>query len=227
MTARCHEDSCSIEWSEVTTLSGPAYSASVNTDVEAFVGANAKIPGHPTIQCGDDGLEVIISTSAENMLVSTAAGLLVDLPNAVVVTLSGNPTNKGVAPSANSTSPQDSDQYTWTNSTGRDALALVSGELNFNYGILGPTHAYNYAVGNGMKAGRFANSAFEVGEEPPNRVSPFNAQLAMRVLADIDAPPTTSRKAARVGIGGTIHVSTAAGAAQDRARSVLLHDPCP
>lgn len=208
MPARCHEDSCSVAWSEVTTLSGPAYQADVVTDGDGIT--NGKTDGHPTIQCdGEDetGLEVILKNDPTNILMSTAQGLFATLPECVVFTLSGNPTNKGVAPSADDGSPQSSDEYDWTNNTGRDALVLVSGEFNFDYGILGPTHAYAYAAGNGERAGRFDDSAYVAGEEPPNRIVPFNAQLGMRLLADIDAAPTTSRKACRVGIGGLIHVS--------------------
>lgn len=210
MTARCHTDTCSVEWSEVNTGSGPAYQADVITDGEGVT--NGKDPGDPTIQCGDDGLEVIINQVDTNILQSTPFGLLATLPVSNVITLSSNPDNKGVSPSADESTPQSSDEYDWTNSTGRDALVLVSGEFNFDYGILGPTHAYSYAAGNGQRAGRWKSTSFEAGEDPPNAIVPYNAQLAMRLLANIDSAPVTSRKACRVGIGGTIHVSTSAGA---------------
>lgn len=197
MPARCHNDSCTVKWSEVNTLSGPAYQADVPLDPS-------------DLECdATDGLRVKISPNGGNIISNPGNGLFANLPECIVTTLSGNPDNKGVAPSSDETSPQDSDTYSWTNTTGRDALVLVSGEFNFDYGILGPTHAYTYSAGNGQKAGRFANAAFEAGEAPTNRVSPFNAQLAMRLLADVNAPATTSRKATRVDIGGAIHVSVA------------------
>jgi len=190
MTARCHNDSCTIAWSEVNTLSGPAFEANVQFD--------------PTeLACGDDGLELLLSAEAGQILTKTATGLLATLPAAVVETLSGNPANKGVAPSADSASTQSSDTYAWTNTTGRDAIVLVSGELNFRYGVLEDAHSYSYAAGNGQRVAALTSGAV-----------PFNAQLAMRFLADVGAAPTTSRKAVRVGIGG-VCVPPSAGA--DRA----------
>ncbi len=211
MTARCHEDSCSIEWSEVTTLSGPAYSAAAILN-----------PDDPSLECVEDaGLQVMLNASVENIITRTSTGLLANLPNAVVTTLSGNPANNGVSPSADDGSAQDSDTYSWTNSTGRDALVLVSGEFNFLYGILGPTHAYSYSAGNGVRAGRIDASAYDAtgagaaGDDTAGaQLVPFNAQLAMRLLANVNAAPTTSRKACRVGIGGMINVSNPAGAEQ-------------
>jgi hypothetical protein len=218
MPARCHNDSCSIAWSEVNTLSGPAYQADVLTDGDGVT--NGKTAGQPTIQCGDDGLEVIINQVDTNILQSSPYGLLAILPVSNVITLSGNPDNKNVGPGADAASPQSSDTYDWTNGTGRDALVLVSGELNFDYGIVGHLHTRSYGAGTGQRAGRFADSAFypgtqpPAGEEPTNSVTPFNAMVAMRVLAKIGAAPadTDSVKAVRVGIGGVMHVSDPDGA---------------
>lgn len=211
MTARCHEDSCSIVWSEVTTGEGLKYQADVNFDAD---GGLVCVEGQ--------GVGVLISPAAGNIVSVSAAGLFANLPEAVVTTLSGNPDNNGVGPGADSGSPQDSDTYSWTNSTGRDALVLVTGEFNFDYGILGPDHAYSYAAGNGQKAGRIADAAYEAGEDPTNSLSPFNAMVAMRLLADVGAAPTTSRKACRVGIGGMIHVSDPEGAEQKNERIPFL-----
>jgi len=201
MPARCHQDSCTVKWSEVNTGSGPAYQADVDLNEASIV-------------CGGAGLEVVISPNAGNIISNPGNGLFASLPAAVVTQLSGNPDNKGVGPGADDAAPQSSDTYSWTNTTGRDALLLVSGEFNFDYGILGPEHSYSFASGTGQKAGRFASAAFDplgVGD-PANPISPFNAQLAMRLLADIGAPPTTSRKACRVDIGGAIHVSVTTSA---------------
>lgn len=208
MTARCHNDSCSIEWSEVTTGEGLKYQADV-------------VLGDASLVC-DDGLKAQISAAAGNIISLGVDGLFANLPVAAVDTLSGNPDNNGVAPGADSSSPQDSDTYSWTNSLSRDALVLVTGEFNFTYGILGPDHAYSYAAGNGQKAGRIADAAYEAGEDPTNSLSPFNAMLAMRLLADVDAAATTSRKATRVGIGGMIHVSDLDGAEQKTERIPFL-----
>lgn len=208
MTARCHNDSCTVKWSEVNTLSGPAYQADVPLD-----------PAH--LACSEeDGLQVLISPNAGNIISNPGNGLFANLPACIVETLSGNPDNKGVAPSADDTSPQSSDTYSWTNSTGRDALLLVSGEFNFEYGILGPLHAYSYASGNGQRAGRWDASAFVGGEDPPNAIVPYNAQVAMRLLADVNAPPTTSRKAMRAPVSGVIHVSDS-----DSAERQVLRTP--
>lgn len=213
MPARCHNDSCSIAWSEVNTLSGPAYQADVLTDGDAIT--NGKVAGQPTIQCGDDGLEVIINQVSTNILRSTANGLLATLPVSNVITLSGNPDNKNVGPGADAGSPQSSDTYDWTNNTGRDALVLVSGELNFDYGVVGYQHTRSYGAGTGQRAGRFdQTTGFEAGEAPTNAVTPFNAMVAMRVLAKIGGVPGTldSVKSVRVGIGGVMHVSDSDGA---------------
>lgn len=191
MTARCHNDSCSIAWDEVNTLSGPAFEARVVLDADGG------------LVCTDDqGVGVLIDPVAGNALSVSATGLKVLFPAAVVETLSGNPANKGVAPSADSGSTQSSDTYSWTNATGRDAIVLVSGELNFRYGVLEDAHSYAYAAGNGQRVAAVGGAV------------PFNAQVAMRFLADVGAAPTTSRKAVRVGIGG-MAVTPTAGA--DRA----------
>lgn len=193
MTARCHNDTCTIEWSEVSNLSGPAFQADVQFD--------------PTeLACGVDGLELLLSGAAGQILTKTAGGLLASLPAAVVETLltggSANPDNNGVAPSADSASTQAGDPYTWTNSTGRDAIVLISGEWNFRYGVLEDAHSYAYAAGNGQRVAAVGGAV------------PFNAQIAMRFLADVGAPATTSRKSTRIGIGG-MAVPPTAGA--DRA----------
>lgn len=191
MTARCHNDSCTIAWSEVNTLSGPAFQADVRLNPLSLA-------------CdAEDGIGVVISAIAGNALSQQADGLAVLFPEAVVETLSGNPANKGVAPSADSGSTQSSDTYSWTNATGRDAIVLVSGELNFRYGVLEDAHTYSYAAGNGQRVAALTSGAV-----------PFNAQIAMRFLADVGAAPTTSRKSVRVGIGG-VCVPPSAGA--DRA----------
>lgn len=203
MPARCHSDSCTISWEEVASGSGLLYEANVVID-----------PDGGLVCTPDQGLGVLISAAAGNIISGGVGGLFASLPAAAVTTLSGNPDNNGVGPGADQASPQSSDTYVYTNPTGRDALVIVSGELNFTYGILGPSHAYSYAAGNGQKAGRIANASYEAGEAPTNRLSPFNAQLAMRLLADVDTAPVTSRKACRVDIGGMIHVSNAAGAEQ-------------
>lgn len=190
MSARCHNDSCTIEWSEVNTLSGPAFQADVRLDPNSLA-------------CGEDeGIYVLVSALAGNALSQQADGLAVLFPEAVVETLSGNPANKGVAPSADSGSTQSSDTYSWVNATGRDALALVSGELNLNYGILEDAHTYAYGAGNGQRVAAVGGAV------------PFNAMAAMRFLANVDAAPTTSRKSVRVDIGGMC-VPPSAGA--DRA----------
>ncbi len=189
MTARCHNDTCSIEWNEVNSPS-PTYEANVLTDAASAT---------PTIDCGDDGLEVKLSTAAGQILSVDAVGLFANLPEAVVDTISGNPDNNGVAPSADSASPQDSDDYSWTNATGRDALVLVSGEFNFRYGILEDAHTYSYGAGNGQRVAAVAGSV------------PYNAMVAMRFLAKIGSVPTgaDSLKATRVDIGGLAVTPTA------------------
>lgn len=201
MPARCHNDTCTVHWSEVNTPS-PAYQA----DVQLNPASLACVDG--------SGIGVLLSPNAGNILSNPGNGIFADLPDAIVTDLSGNPANKGVSPSADQSSPQSSDTYSWTNTTGRDVTLLVSGEFNFDYGILGPEHAYSYSAGNGQRAGRFASAAFDplgVGD-PANPISPFNAQIAMRLLANIGAPPTTAQKACRVDIGGTIFVSVTTSA---------------
>lgn len=207
MTARCHSDSCSIAWEEVASGSGLLYQANVVID-----------PDGGLVCTEDQGLGVLISGAAGNILSGGVAGLFASLPAAAVTTLSGNPDNNAVGPGADAGSPQDSDTYVYPNPTGRDSLVIVSGEFNFTYGILGPDHAYSYAAGNGEKAGRFAVGAYVGGEDPTNALSPFNAQVAMRLLADVDTAPVTSRKATRVPVGGMINVSALAGAEQQTVR---------
>lgn len=204
MPARCHQDSCTVKWSEVSTGSGPAYQADVDLNPAWMV-------------CEDEqGIRPLISPNAGNIISNPGNGLLATLPAAVVTQLSGNPDNKGVGPGADGDAPQSSDTYSWTNTTGRDALVLVSGEFNYEYGIVGHLHTRSYGSGTGQRAGLFADAAFNPAGAgaPTNDVLPYNQQLAMRLLADINAPATTSRKACRVDIGGVIHVSDPDGAEQ-------------
>lgn len=210
MPARCHVDTCSVKWTEQTNPA--AYIANVDTDEGSAT---------PTIVCGPDGLQVALSDDAGQILSSLPDGLFANLPAAVVTTLSGNPANQGVGPGADSASPQDSAIYSWINTTGRDSLVFISGEWNFTYGILGPTHAFTYGGGFGQKAGSLAPGAYGAGGTPP--LSPFNAMLAMRLLANVNAPPTTPRKACRVGIGGLVHVSVPTSAEQKTERVPFMY----
>lgn len=207
MSARCHNDSCTVKWSEVSPGVGLLYQADVDLDSAA-----PGVDSTPTLRCGDNGIEVMLSDNPGQILESVEDGLFASLPAAIVETLSGNPDNKPVGPGADSGSTQSSDTYTWTNTTGRDALVLVSGEFNFDYGIAGPTHAFSYAAGTGERAGSFASGAYNGAGAgaPANALSPFNAMVAMRLLGNVGAPPTTARKATRVDIGGLINVSNPA-----------------
>lgn len=202
MTARCHNDTCTIHWSEVNVPT-PAYQADVQLDAKSLA-------------CEGDGIGVVISPNAGNIISQEANGIFAGLPAATVVTLSGNPANKGVGPGADAGAPQESDDYVWQNLIGRDALVLISAELNFDYGIMGPTHPFSYAAGVGQKAGSLAPGAYGAGGTP--NLSPFNAMVAMRLKANINAVATTPRKATRVPVSGMIDVSVSAGAERQIAR---------
>jgi hypothetical protein len=128
MPARCHEDSCSIKWSEVSTLSGPAYQADVNTDGDATPSAT------PTITCGTDGLQVIVSPQAGNLLSSIPDGLFAGLPivqHGSFVGAQVDLPNGSDADSSNSLAG-----YSIANSSTEDRMLVITGSFELVYKVL-------------------------------------------------------------------------------------------
>lgn len=188
MPARCHEDSCTVKWSEVNTLSGPAYQADVDLNPAWMV-------------CEDPaGIRPILSPNAGNIIGNPGNGLFASLPGASLVALSANPDPLGVAPLADDGSPQSSDNYVWTNTSGRPALAIVSGTFHLRYAILGPLEAYSYASGAGSREPDIAG------------LTPYNANAAFRVDFGVNGPAVSDGNsvAARADIGGLLNTPATA-----------------
>ena len=77
MPARCHNDSCSVEWSEVSTLSGLAFEANVVLD-----------PDGSLVCTEGEGVGVLVNPAAGNLITQSVAGLLATLPEARIVSFS-------------------------------------------------------------------------------------------------------------------------------------------
>lgn len=191
MPARCHNDSCSIKWREVTTASGPAYEAHVDLDSGDVFSAPSS---QPTITCAANGLETMISPDAGNILTKAHGnGLYVGLASArevqkfdAALAAVGNTTDIA-APSVSTLAAFQS-----VNNTGRDALCLIRGEFSYYYSV--------HNAGINVTTGDITTSA------PAVALTPFGAQIRARLFANLswDASPAFALLVDRQDIGGLV-----------------------
>lgn len=193
MTAPCFKDTCSLKWTTAVDVDlGPQYIGAVDIDGDATPSAT------PTIACGDNGLEVIVSPTDDNLLVKTSNGLFAALPAGLVVPFYENPGNVPEnLPAQPATAYQRADVqddvttpvfqnspilHSWNNSTGRSVLVLVTGNFDLKYAILGPGSPENtddiLRVGGVLFPG--------IGTDPDKIVVPFNAHWQARLKYGID-----------------------------------------
>lgn len=201
MSARCFEDSCSVEWSEVTTGSGPAFQADVKTD---------SLTATPTIKCDDphEGLFVVVSPTSGNALIETANGLFASIPNHVISSFaSASLTSMPQGTDSTPPNPVSSADFSYTNTTGRAATVIVVAELNVSYGILGLGHTFPYTSGEGKRSGSITPGAAPAGGVNAPVIG-FNAQFGSRLLGDVGVAPTpvTPVAGVRMPVGGTMNV---------------------
>lgn len=205
MAVNCFNDTCSVAFS---TDAGNKYIADVH------LAANGAI----VCDDGAGGLKVLIDPASGNLLTEGATGLYAAVTASTVTAYSGNPANAAVGAGAYDTGPQATPTYSYVNSTGHQQLVLVTGEYNYNFGILGPSHTFSYATGTGVKAGTITASS-----GPTPDLSPYNASVAFRLRANVGAPATTAVATAREDIGGMIFVSVPTSAEQKYARVPFIY----
>jgi hypothetical protein len=179
MPARCHQDSCSIAWSEVNTGSGPAYQA------------DARIK--PTLECSGDGLGVRLSGAAGQILSIQGDGLLASLPASFV-----KPFNDGSRTpldyDAESGSPAETPQHFYTNTYGRPVLVIISAQLRIRGAVLGS--------GSGITDDDLIRTGKIETESPARSLFPFNASLDAVLAVDTSPAPTAEAVRSRFNITG-------------------------
>jgi hypothetical protein len=191
MPARCHNDTCSIVWSEVN-IPTPAYQADVVTDAATAT---------PTIQCAGDGLEVMRSATSGNLIQSLADGLFAAVPDAIVVPFSDPArTSIGADKSTSDNDYAETAIHSWTNTTGASRLVLVRGQYRIEAAVLGEGSPVT-SPGNLIRVGNFSTSADTFAAA---LVTPFNAMVYSALMADIDAPPTTPVDATNMLLSGNM-----------------------
>jgi hypothetical protein len=180
MTARCHNDSCSIKWSEVVVGTGLAYQA----DLDIY-DSSLELAG-----CPDGGLRVNISEAADNLLSLHADGLFAGYSDANRIELTGysdavadNPFI-GVGVDAVEAAPAFGTNFQVTNTTGKNGLLMLKGDFSFYYRIAP-------GLGGGDDASGYPSTAATIGGLA--NVSMYNAQMAA-ILATGAAPNPTFRR---------------------------------
>ncbi len=180
MTARCHNDTCSIEWNQVNSPS-PAYEASVIVDDLS------------AIECVEgEGLDVKLAAAACNDILSQdgSGALQALLPSAQIV-----PFSDAARTSVAATDSTDTDDYAvtplhaWENDTGCEALVIVRGQYRLQYAILGTGSAVT-SPGNVIRTGALTTDGTGVGDATV--LVPFNAQWHAALLYGVDASPTNA-----------------------------------
>lgn len=201
MTARCHNDTCTVEWSEVVTGSGPAYAADVQLDSSRSLEC-VEGDGIGVKLLNEVAAAVLEERECANILRRNASGELhAVIPQAVIQDVTTDD-NSEVDTSVELASSVKSPTHSYTNTTGCEALVLVQGSFNLDYAILGPGSTYNDADIIRAGAVEFADVAGG-GSDGAQDVVPFNAQWGMRLLANInDVTPLTARVTARVATSG-------------------------
>lgn len=178
MSARCFDDTCTIVFGESSNMSGPSYTADVQLDGDATPSPT------PTIQCGDFGLEAIVSGAAGNLLSKSAAGLMVTLPGIEYEDFGDVVTETAIAPDR-TTDPAayavSVEEYAFTNGSGRDGMILLHGSYLLKYAVVGTGEAFPAAVANEMiRAGHIDSDADGSGSIVA--LTPFNAQWYASLL---------------------------------------------
>lgn len=133
--ARCHEDSCTVKWSEVQTLSGPAYKADV-----PFMP-----PAQGGILCDVSGVRVLVSQQPGNILQIIGDGMYAGVSAALgarVNTFEGPqplPANYDdwvdVPRSAGNGNPVFSDVLQVTNPLNVPTIAVVAGNFSMFWSV--------------------------------------------------------------------------------------------
>lgn len=184
MSARCMNDSCAIKWREVTTLSGPAYEANVDLDGgDVFSAASTT----PTLDCGLNGLEVIVSPSAGNILAKHADGLYADQIGAAHASVANQPYVgiPATAVSGTDASAVNTGGYTSANPLGVAAVAVVTGTLEWFYTV-----------------SRLTESSADVGLD--SNFLAYNAQMRGRLYIDDTGTFTVADKSLWLDISGIV-----------------------
>ncbi len=204
MTARCHNDSCSIEWSEVETLEGLKYQADV------------VLPDAGSIACIDDsGLNVKLvnavaaAAGCRNILAAEVDGdLHATIPDAVVTAFE-DASRTAIA------ADRDTDNgdyattpvHEYSNVSGCDELVIVTGNLLYRYAVLGTGSAV-VAAGDLIRAGSLTTDG--TGVTDATVVTPFNAMVNAVVQYGISAAPSLTLDRQQFGVSGMM--ATFAGA---------------
>lgn len=190
MPARCHNDSCSIKWREVTTMSGPAYEAHVDIDSGDVFSASS---GLPTIVCGANGLEVAVSPDGGNTLAKRNNGLFVDQVGAQHTAIANKPYLGIPATAVSGTDDRISTaDHVAANPLGVPAVAVVTGTLEWFYTVteLAPPNGDSGDT-QGLAGNYFA----------------YNAQMQGRLFVDNDGTFAVADKSLWLDISGVVEAN--------------------
>lgn len=209
MAARCFNDSCSVEWSEVTTAGGPAYQADVQLTPESG-----------SISCVDDeGLHVTLLNEVSENLVDECKNILrrdvngklwAALDDAIIQTFSDD-TRTAIPADADTTDAPSfvtTPTHTFNNNSGCDQLVIVEGNLLYSFAVLGPASGV-VEIDGLVRAGALAFPALFGG--PDKNVVPFNAQVYAAVQSGINAAPSATIDQSQISVSGTMENFLGAG----------------
>lgn len=198
MTARCHNDSCSIAWSEVETLEGLKYQADVVLD-EAR-GLDCVEPDGVRVKLVNDTAS---AAGCRNILARQATGELhASIPNAIVTSFED--ATRTAIPADRDTDAGDyatTGTHEYFNTSECDELVLVVGNLFYKYAILGEGSAVT-APGDLIRVGNFSITDAFAGS--PHLVTPFNAQVNALVQYGISAAPSLTLDRQQFGVSGNM-----------------------
>lgn len=203
MTAHCFVETCSLTWDEVVGDFGPAYSGSVRLDPNSSVTCVEPLTG----------LDVKIADPVlGNILARSGTGILSAHIPAIAHVAHADDNYIAVPSGADSAAPALADLLmSYTNPTDQEQLLIVRGQFELHYDI---TWEGNPETDPDLERSGdiVTRDPGPVGGIVPSRqLTPFNAQVAMRLLQAVGAGAYSGQLVEHMNLSGMVDTNVVGG----------------